>query len=258
MDNTTRALFVGHGTPMNAIEDNSFTETWSVLGRERTPKAIVAVSAHWYTDGTAVTAMEAPRTIHDFWGFPPELSAVQYQAPGSAEVAELVADVAKPTLVADDYDWGLDHGTWSVLKHMYPAADVPVVQLSLDAGLSFDEHFELGARLARLATEQDILIFGSGNVVHNLSAVKWDAGNVGFDWADRFDEAALDLMLTEPARAGSLVQHQDYAASVPTDEHFLPLAYVAGIAAELGGDVTAFNAQRTMGALSMTGYAVRA
>ena len=253
---TTRALFVGHGTPMNAIEDNDFTRTWSQLGREVAPRAILSVSAHWYTRGTGVTAMSDPRTIHDFHGFPQELFDVQYNAPGDPEIAELVRDIARPTLVQEDHDWGLDHGTWSVLKHMYPDADIPVVQLSIDATKPLADHVELGTRLARLATEHDVLIVGSGNVVHNLSLVDWHGGDTGFAWADAFDEAARDIMLGDPDRLESLRGHAGYTRAVPTPDHFLPLAYIAGVSAATGGDVDVFNEQRTMGSLSMTGYRV--
>lgn len=257
---TTRALFVGHGTPMNAIEDNHYTRTWTRLGEQLTqeaPRAILCVSAHWYTSGTGVTAMTNPRTIHDFWGFPQELFDVQYNAPGDPEIAELVRDIAKPTLVQNDQDWGLDHGTWSVLKHMFPEASIPVVQLSLDASKPLSEHVSLGARLAKLATDHNVLIVGSGNVVHNLSMVQWHAGDTGFDWADSFDEAARDLMLTDPDRLEALRDHTGYTRSVPTPDHFLPLAYIAGVSAAIGdGEVDVFNEQRTMGSLSMTGYRV--
>ena len=253
---TTRALFVGHGTPMNAIEDNDFTRTWSALGEGTTPRAILAVSAHWYTRGTGVTAMSDPRTIHDFHGFPQELFDVQYNAPGDPEIAELVRDVAKPTLVQNDHDWGLDHGTWSVLKHMYPEAEIPVVQLSIDATKPLSEHYDLGTRLARLATEHDVLIVGSGNVVHNLSLVDWHGGDTGFTWADEFDETARDIMLGDPDRLASLREHAGYTRAVPTPDHFLPLAYIAGVSAATGGSVDVFNDRRTMGSLSMTGYRV--
>ncbi|GAB2514839.1 LigB family dioxygenase [Corynebacterium atrinae] len=252
----TTALFVGHGSPMNAIENNDFTRTWSSLGTNIAPRAILSVSAHWYTEGTGVTAMENPRTIHDFWGFPPELSEVTYDAPGDPEIAELVRDVAKPTLVQNDHEWGLDHGTWSVLKHMFPDASIPVVQLSIDATKPLSEHFALGTRLARLARENNVLIVGSGNVVHNLSLVDWQAGNTGVAWADSFDAAARDVMLDDPSRLESLTSHADFSRAVPTPDHFLPLAYIAGISSELGGEVEVFNEQRTLSSLSMTGYRV--
>ncbi|WIM68830.1 4,5-DOPA dioxygenase extradiol [Corynebacterium breve] len=254
---TTQALFVGHGSPMNAIEDNDFTRTWAELGKGITPRAIVSVSAHWYTRGTGVTAMTDPKTIHDFWGFPPELNAVEYNAPGDPEIAELVSDIAKPTMVAQDYNWGLDHGTWSVLKHMFPEANIPVVQLSIDGTQPLEHHVALGTRLARLAQENDVLIVGSGNVVHNLSMVQWHAGNTGFDWADAFDEDAAELMKTDPERLAALTDHEAYSRAVPTPDHFLPLAYVAGVTAALdNATVEEFNKQRTMGSLSMTGFAV--
>lgn len=257
---TTKALFVGHGTPMNAIEDNVFTNTWKDLGAsitESEPRAILSVSAHWYTRGTGVTAMTNPKTIHDFWGFPPELNAVQYDAPGDPEVAELVREIAKPTLIQPDHNWGLDHGTWSVLKHMFPDAKIPVVQLSLDGTKSFSEHFALGAKLATLAEKYNVLIVGSGNVVHNLRMTQWHAGNTGLDWADRFDAAAKEIMLGNPDRAESLLHHEDFTHAVPTPDHFLPLAYIAGVTAALDKpQVDVFNDLRTMGSLSMTGYQV--
>ncbi|WP_034649051.1 4,5-DOPA dioxygenase extradiol [Corynebacterium vitaeruminis] len=251
------ALFVGHGSPMNAIEENSFTKSWNELGEQLAPRAILSVSAHWYTHGTGVTAMDKPRTIHDFYGFPEELNQVIYSAPGDPEIASLVEDVAKPTLVQQDHSWGLDHGTWSVLKHMFPDADIPVIQLSIDATKPYEEHFELGARLARLAKENNVLIMGSGNVVHNLHMYAPQVGDRGFDWADRFDEKARELMLTEPDRVPSPFSDRDFKRAAPTSDHFLPLAYVAGVAAGVGGgEISSFNEQRTGGSLSMTGYVV--
>ncbi|WP_018295494.1 4,5-DOPA dioxygenase extradiol [Corynebacterium lubricantis] len=254
---TTQALFVGHGSPMNAIEDNTFTRKWAEMGKSMAPRAILSVSAHWYTRGTGVTAMTDPKTIHDFWGFPPELNAVEYHAPGDPEIAELVSDIAKPTLVEQDFNWGLDHGTWSVLKHMFPEATIPVVQLSIDGTKPLEHHINLGQKLARLAEENDVLIVGSGNVVHNLSMVQWQAGDTGFGWADSFDEAAAELMATEPERLAALESHEAYQRAVPTPDHFLPLAYIAGAASALKGtEVGEFNKQRTMGSLSMTGFTV--
>lgn len=257
---TTTALFVGHGSPMNAIEDNTFTRTWRTLGEDisdQAPRAILSISAHWYTRGTGVTAMTNPKTIHDFWGFPPELQTTQYNAPGDPEIAELVKDLAKPDLVASDYNWGLDHGTWSVLKHMFPEAKIPVVQLSIDGTKPFDHHVQLGHKLARLATENNVLIVGSGNVVHNLSMVQARAGDTGFGWADSFDETAKHLMTDSPERVETLLEHEAFSRAVPTPDHFLPLAYIAGVTAALDNqNVTAFNDKRTMGSLSMTGYRV--
>lgn len=247
---------------MNAVEENNFTHGWRDLGQEilkqRKPRAIVAVSAHWYTRGTAVTAMQTPRTIHDFYGFPQELFDVQYPAPGDPEIAELVQDIAKPTLVAKDYDWGIDHGTWSVLTHMFPKADIPVLQVSIDGTKPLSHHMEMGEKLAKLAAEKNVLLVGSGNVVHNLGAVDWHAGNKGFDWAERFDLDARDIMLEDPSRIEALASHRDFAKAVPTPDHFLPLAYLAGAAAASTGTVETFNEMRSLGSLSMTGYTLSA
>lgn len=246
---------------MNAVEENNFTHGWRDLGQrimqENKPHAIVAVSAHWYTRGTAVTTMQSPRTIHDFYGFPQELFQVQYPAPGDPEIAELVQDIAKPTLVNKDYDWGIDHGTWSVLTHMFPNADIPVLQVSIDGTQPLEHHMNLGAKLAQLSKTHNVLLVGSGNVVHNLGVIDWHAGNKGYDWAERFDKDAMSLMLEDPSRIGSLTSHRDFAKAVPTPDHFLPLAYLAGAASE-GGTVDTFNEMRTMGSLSMTGYTLSA
>ena len=254
---TTRmpSVFIGHGSPMNTLELNVFTEAWrSVAERIPRPAAIVAVSAHWYVNATAVTSMQSPRTIHDFSGFPDELSRFRYDAPGHPGLAARVADLLSPVpVVLDDSQWGLDHGTWSVLAHMYPDADVPVIQLSIDARLGIDEHVQLGRRLAPLADE-GVLVLGTGNVVHNLSRMRFDAGNTGFDWADRFDAHVLDTMTTDPSSLARVAEHPDWGLSAPTPEHFLPLAYVAGMAVERGSQVTALNISRTMASLSMTSY----
>ncbi|MGJ3558452.1 4,5-DOPA dioxygenase extradiol [Streptomyces sp. INA 01156] len=188
---TMPAAFLGHGNPMNALERNRYTEAWRLFGASvPRPRAILVISAHWYTNATAVTAMPRPRTIHDFYGFPQELFDVQYPAPGAPDVAELVADVVKPTWVGQDIDsWGIDHGTWSVLMHAFPDASIPVVQLSLNAFKDFDHHMRLGRRLAPLR-EEGVLIIGSGNIVHNLRAVDFRQPDRGYDWALRFDDVA--------------------------------------------------------------------
>ncbi|MCM2313117.1 MAG: 4,5-DOPA dioxygenase extradiol [Steroidobacteraceae bacterium] len=253
------AAFLGHGSPMNTLERNRYTEAWRAFGASvPRPRAILMVSAHWFINATAVTAMARPKTIHDFYGFPQALFDVQYPAPGLPELAEEVADYARPTHVGADVDsWGLDHGAWSVLVHAFPGADVPVVQLSIDARQPPEFHLTLGARLAPLR-ERGVLLMGSGNVVHNLRAIDWQRPDAGFDWARRFDEHAREVMATRPGEATALVAHRDYAMSAPTAEHFLPLLYVAGFAAATGEAVQTLVDGYAYGSLSMTSYCVGA
>ena len=249
------ALFIGHGSPMNTLERNRFTEAWRMLGRQLPrPRAVLVVSAHWFFGATAVTAMPRPRTIHDFYGFPEELFAFDYPAPGAPEVAEQVAEVVKPLWVGQDRDqWGLDHGTWSVLAHLYPEADVPVVQLSINALRPMAYHVELGSRLATLR-EQGIMILGSGNVVHNLKRVQWDKPDAAFDWAQRFDEAAVAQLADDPGAVLKLMEHPDYSLAVPTPDHFIPLVYLAALAAAGEGTAEPLVRGYAMGSLSMTCY----
>ena len=253
------AVFFGHGNPMNALEHNRYTEAWRAFGAAvPRPRAILVVSAHWYVHATAVTAMARPRTIHDFFGFPPELFAVDYPAPGDPEVAELVSEIARPTWVGLDHDsWGIDHGTWSVLVHAFPDASIPVLQLSIDATKGFDEHLELGARLAPLR-ERGVLVVGSGNVVHNLRRVDFSAPEAAFDWAERFDEDTRALMTSDPAATSSLTGHGDYPRAAPTPDHFIPLLYLAGLGAAAGRPAEVLVDGYAYRSLSMTAYTLDA
>ncbi|MGY1679645.1 4,5-DOPA-extradiol-dioxygenase [Geodermatophilus sp. SYSU D01176] len=251
------AAFLGHGNPMNALEDNRYTRAWRAFGRAvPRPRAILVVSAHWYVHATAMTAMARPRTIHDFFGFPRELYDVRYDAPGLPELHEEVADVVHPTWVGADLDsWGIDHGAWSVLRHVFPDADVPVVQLSVNALQPAAHHLELGAALAPLR-EDGVLVIGSGNVVHNLSAVSRAMPDAGFDWAHRFDDRVRELMLDRPTEVVALDRHPDAGLAVPTPDHFLPLLYVAGMAGATGTTAEVLVDGFTHGSLSMASYTV--
>jgi 4,5-DOPA dioxygenase extradiol len=254
---TMPAAFLGHGSPMNALERNRYTDAWRSFGAAiPKPRAILVVSAHWFVNVTAVTAMARPRTIHDFYGFPRELFAVEYPAPGDRQVAELVADVVKPAHVGLDLDsWGLDHGTWSVLVHAFPKADIPVLQLAINETKGPEFHFDLGARLQPLR-EQNVLILGSGNVVHNLRAIDWNQKDRGFDWAQRFDDAARAVLTARPDDAPNLVTHADFAKAAPTPEHFYPLLYLAGVAAAEGRPASVLVDGCAYGSISMTSYAL--
>src|SRR5437763_29750 len=234
-------IFFGHGNPMNALQHNAFTEGWAGIGKALPkPKGIVAVSAHWYLPGTLVTAMPQPRTIHDFGGFPRELYQVSYPAPGDPRLASRVQEALAPLEVGLDDRWGLDHGTWSVLRHVYPQADVPIVQLSIDETQPASFHYQTGRRLRPLR-EEGILVMGSGNLVHNLHTYAWGRHAVEpFDWAVRFEQQARALML-----AGTHQPLIDYETlgreamlSAPTPDHYLPLLYVLGAAHD--GEPVAF------------------
>jgi 4,5-DOPA dioxygenase extradiol len=253
------ALFIGHGSPMNTLQRNDFTNAWRALGTQLPrPKALLVVSAHWFIGATAVTAMPRPRTIHDFYGFPPELNAFEYPAPGAPDVALEIVEAVKPVWCGLDTDqWGLDHGTWSVLAHLYPQADVPVIQLSINALKPMDYHVELGRKLSALR-DKGVMVVASGNVVHNLQRVQWDKPDAAFDWAERFDEAVVQQMATDPGDILKTLEHPDYDLAVPTPDHFIPLLYLAGVAAEDGGKADELVRGYAMGSLSMTCYGVGA
>ena len=253
------ALFLGHGSPLNTLEDNRYTRAWRALGAALPrPRAILVVSAHWYIGATAVTAMARPRTIHDFYGFPEALSVFEYPAVGAPDVAMEVAEVVKPLWMGLDQDsWGIDHGAWSVLAHLFPAADVPVVQLSINAHKPADYHLDLAARLAPLRAS-GILVLGSGNIVHNLRRIDWQRHDEGFDWARRFDDAAREILTTKPGNIGTLLSHPDYSAAVPTPDHFLPMLYLAGLADQAGRAADVVIAGCDLGSISMTAYSIDA
>jgi 4,5-DOPA dioxygenase extradiol len=241
MTNMLPAVFFGHGNPMNAVMHNSYTNTWRRMGEEMPrPKAILSISAHWYVPDTGVTVSTVPRTIHDFGGFPQELYEVQYTAPGDPVLARRVQRLLAPLTVRLDNSWGLDHGTWSVLRHVYPAADIPIVQLSIDETKPASFHFEIGRKLAPLRDE-GVLIVGSGNLVHNLHTYAWGRHpRDPYDWAVRFEGAAREMMLAGEHKP--LINYetlgQDAALSIPTPDHYLPLLYV--LAAQQMGESVSF------------------
>lgn len=249
------AAFIGHGSPMNALERNRYTQAWRALGASLPrPRAVLVISAHWYINATAVTAMPRPRTIHDFFGFPEELFAVDYPAPGAPDIADEVSEIVKPTWVGHDVDsWGIDHGTWSVLTHMFPDADIPVVQLAINSMKGFDYHLELGAALAPLR-ERGVLVLGSGNVVHNLGGIDVSRPDGGFDWAQRFDGLAMEHMTSSPERVLGLPGSRDFEIAVPTADHFIPLLYLAGLGAAANRPADVLVDGYAYGSLSMTAY----
>ena len=249
-------FFVGHGSPMNAIEENEFVREWIEIGKVLPrPNAILCISAHWETRGTFVTAMEKPTTIHDFGGFPKALFDVQYPAPGSPELARETKRIITKTEVGLDEKWGLDHGTWTVIKHLYPKADVPVIQLSLDYYQTPQHHYDLAKELASLRSK-GVLIIGSGNMVHNLGMVDWgklNTDNFGYDWAHEAREKMKDYIVNGDHQA--LINYKSqgsaFKLSIPTPEHFLPLLYALALKEE-GEDVSFFNDKTVAGSLAMT------
>ena len=243
-------LFIGHGSPMNAIENNEYSRKWKEIGEQLPrPKAIICISAHWLTNGTKVTAMDKPLTIHDFGGFPDELYLQQYPAPGSPEIAQSIAKMGPENLISPDHDWGLDHGTWSVLKPMFPLADIPVVQLSIDYSKPPEFHFELARQLKKLR-EKGILMVGSGNVVHNLRQLRFDGKD--FDWALEFDQKIAGWI--EDGDDESIVHFlklgQVAKMAHPSYDHFLPLLYILGLKSKTDR-MEFFNTGFQMGSISM-------
>jgi 4,5-DOPA dioxygenase extradiol len=250
------ALFIGHGSPMNGIADNEFSRQWSILGKEiPKPSAVLVVSAHWLTRGTFITAMEHPKTIHDFGGFPKELFEVQYPASGNPNLAKAISDLVVSTNIEFDHEWGLDHGTWTVVRHMYPEANIPVLQLSIDYYESPEFHYRLGKELRELR-KKGVLVIGSGNMVHNLRMVAWDKLNepeFGFDWA-------LEMNTLFKTKIGSndhrdLIDYRNLGhagkLAIPTPDHYFPLLYLLGIQGEKE-EVSFFNDKAVGGSLTMT------
>ncbi|MES2567045.1 MAG: 4,5-DOPA dioxygenase extradiol [Bacteroidota bacterium] len=245
-------LFVGHGNPMNAITDNVYSQTWKSIGEKlSTPKAILCVSAHWLTNGTAVTMVEHPKTIHDFGGFPEELFAVQYPAPGAVDYAKMTIEKVTSTVVHEDFEWGLDHGAWSVLKHMYPKANIPVFQMSIDYSKPPQYHFNLAKELYALRSK-GVMIVASGNVVHNLGLISWDGKIKAYDWAMEFD--GLVKKSIEDNNSIPLIEYQKLGKIAtlahPTNDHYLPLMYALGLRDD-ADQFQFFNDTMDMGSLSM-------
>lgn len=254
-DTKMPVLFVGHGSPMNAIEDNEFSQYWKKLASEiEKPKAVLCISAHWLTKGTFVTAMEKPKTIHDFGGFPQALFDVQYPAPGEPKIADETAKLITSTTVELDHEWGLDHGTWSVVKHMYPNADIPVLQLSIDYNQPAQYHYDLSKQLSALR-KKGVLIIGSGNMVHNLGMVDWDRLNesYGFDWALEMN-TIFKKKIEENDHSALIDYHNLNIAAklaIPTPDHYYPLIYTLGLKEEKDS-ISFFNDKPVSGSLTMT------
>lgn len=249
-------LFLGHGSPMNGIEENEFTRGFAnVVQNISTPNAIICISAHWFTNGTKVTAMQSPRTIHDFGGFPKQLYEVQYPAAGHPQLAKEVKKLMAPELVNLDKAWGLDHGTWTVIKHMYPKADVPVIQVSIDYTREAEYHFKLAKQLSALR-HKGVLIIGSGNIIHNLGLIdfqNFNKVNYGFDWALEAHEKINNLVLDRNYKPLIDYKKQDssFQLAIPTPDHFLPLIYILGLQ-EKGENLDLFNDKLIGGSISMT------
>ena len=243
-------LFVGHGNPMNVMEDNEFSRAWDAAGKALPkPKAVICISAHWVTRGTMITAMDKPRTIYDFYGFPPEMYEIRYDAPGAPDLAEQVRRIIKNTEVKPDLNWGLDHGTWTVLKRMFPQADVPVIQMSLDANIEAQKHYEISRQLKELR-EEGVLIIGSGNIVHNLRMARFD--DSAFNWAVEFDQRIANWISQNDHEPIIHYEKGDQAAAlaINTAEHYVPLLYTLALKEE-NEPVSFFADKVTGGSLSM-------
>jgi 4,5-DOPA dioxygenase extradiol len=253
-DELMPVLFIGHGSPMNGIEDNEFSSKWAELGRTMpVPKAVLVVSAHWFTRGTAVTAMNLPKTIYDFGGFPQALFDVKYPAPGSPVLAQELSGLVTSTQVELDHDWGLDHGAWTVLTHMFPEANIPVLQLSMDYTKDPRAHYELAKELNQLR-RKGVLIMGSGNMVHNLRMLRWEMMNGGgYDWAMEINDQFKSLIMNRDHRP--LMDYKSLGSAammaIPTPEHYLPLLYTLGLQNDQE-EVTLFNDKAVGGSLTMT------
>ena len=249
-------LFIGHGSPMNGIEDNEFSQRWTKMAKEiPTPAAVLVVSAHWFSKGTKITAMDFPKTIHDFGGFPQELFDVQYKAPGNAVLAKETSSLIHSAKVELDHDWGLDHGTWTVVRHMYPDAEIPVLQLSIDYTKGPQYHYDLAKELYALR-KKGVLIIGSGNMVHNLRMVAWDKmkePGYGYDWALQINDRFKNLITTGDHKP--LINYESLVKeallAIPTPEHYLPLLYTLGLKSNMD-NVSFFNDKAVAGSLTMT------
>lgn len=252
-DKKMPVLFVGHGSPMNGIEDNEFSKRWRLMGNEiPQPDAVLVISAHWLTRGTMITSMDQPKTIHDFGGFPKALFDVQYPAPGHPVLAQEVVELVKKTNIIPDHDWGLDHGAWSVVRQMYPNATIPVLQLSIDFTREPLFHYELARELAVLR-RKGVLIIGSGNMVHNLGILNWRQPELAYDWAQEMDETFKKLILEGNHKP--LINYEQLGAAarlaIPTPEHYLPLLYTLGLQG-VADNTSLFNNKTVMGSVSMT------
>jgi 4,5-DOPA dioxygenase extradiol len=254
-------LFIGHGSPMNGIEDNEFSRRWTQMAKEiPTPAAVLVVSAHWFSKGTRITAMDFPETIHDFGGFQQALFDVQYPAPGHPVLAKETASLLHSAHVELDHDWGLDHGTWTVVRHMYPDAKIPVLQLSIDYTKTSQYHFDLAKELYDLR-KKGVLIIGSGNMVHNLRMVSWENMNTpgfGFDWALKMNDTFKQLI--NDGDFQPLIKYESLGAesklAIPTPEHYLPLLYALGLKGK-NDSVSFFNDQAVAGSLTMTSVLIK-